>query len=247
MEKIRQLTHAAHDLAGTIWYGGNVFGIMAANPAAAKATLKSDRGAVINQAWENFIPWGLGSALTFGATYLVMRFDEPRMDNPDMKALTTLRDISAGSIVALTLVGGIFNRKTAESAPGERVPMEDGLTPAESAPKEAKEGLMGLRGVAVGNLIAGTVYFVTTAIQEQALMDQSARGRLMLPFQRANRAGNVAWDAARMAAAAEMLRRGAKMITDNIGVTQPEPEPRGRWQQMSDQARHMWEERVASR
>lgn len=247
MEKIRQLTHAAHDLAGTIWFGGNVFGVMAANPAAKKATLKSDRGAVINQAWENFIPWGLGSALTFGATYLVMRLDEPRMDNPDMKALTTLRDISAASIVALTFVGGVFNRMTAEAAPDDRVPMEDGLTPTESTPEPAKKGLMGLRGVAVGNLVAGTVYFVTTAIQEQTLMDQPARGRLMLPFQRASRVGGFAMETAKMAAAAELIRRGAKMVTDSVGVTQPEPEPRGRWQQFSDSAREMWEERVTSR
>jgi hypothetical protein len=247
MEKIRQLTHAAHDLAGTIWYGGNVFGIMAANPAAKKATLKSDRGAVINQAWENFIPWGLGSALTFGATYAMMRFDEPRMDNPDMKLLTTLRDVSAISIVGLTLVGGVLNRKTAESAPDDRVPMEDGLTPAESAPKEAKAGLMGLRAVAVGNLVAGTVYFVSTALQEQALMDQPARGRLLLPFQRASRMGSVAMETAKAAAAVELIRRGAKMITDNIGITQPEPEPVGRWQQISNQARHMWDERVMAR
>jgi hypothetical protein len=245
MEKIRQLTHAAHDLAGTIWFGGNVFGIMAANPAARKATLKSDRGAVINQAWENFIPWGLGSALTFGATYLVMRFDEPRMDNPDMKALTTLRDLSAASVVALTLVGGVFNRKTAESSHDDRTPMEDGLTPAESAPAEAKEGLMGLRVVAVGNLIAGTVYFVTTAIQEQTFMDQPARGRLMLPFQRAGRVGGVAFETAKAAAAVELLRRGAKMITDSIGATEPEPEPRNRWQQIGDTAKELWAERVA--
>lgn len=245
MEKIRQLTHAAHDLAGTIWYGGNVFGIMAANPAAQKATLKSDRGAVINQAWENFIPWGLGSALTFGATYLVMRFDEPRMDNPDMKALTTLRDISAASIVALTLVGGLFNRKTAESAPDDRVPMEDGLTPAESAPKAAKEGLMGLRAVAVGNMIAGTTYFVATAIQEQTFMDQPPLGRALLPFQRAGRVGGVAMETAKAAAAVELLRRGVKMVAEGVGMSQPEPEPRSRWALLGEQARGMFAERMA--
>lgn len=245
METMRQILHATHDLAGSIWFGGNVFGIMAANPAASKATLKSDRGAVINQAWENFIPWGLGSAVAFGATYLAMRLDEPRLDNPDLKALTTLRDVSAASIVALTLVGGVLNRVTAKSSPDDRTPMEDGLTPAESAPEPAKQSLIGLRGVAVGNLVAGTVYFVSTALQEQALMDQPARSRLMLPFQRAGRVGGMAFETAKMAAAVELLRRGARMVTDSVGATHPEPEPRGRWQQIGDQAKHMWEERVA--
>lgn len=240
MEAMRQILHATHDLAGSIWYGGNVFGIMAANPAVSKATIKSDRGAVINQAWENFIPWGLGSALTFGATYAAMRFDEPRMDHPDMKTLTTVRDVAVASVVALTLVGGVLNRVTAQSSEGDkRTPMEDGLTPAESAPEPAKKGLLGLRLVAVGNLIAGTSYFVATAMQEQALMDQGPLGRAALPFLRARRVGGVAMETAKTAAAVELLRRGAKMIGDSFGAQQPEPEPRSRWQQLGDQARSL--------
>jgi hypothetical protein len=239
MEKMRQILHATHDLAGSIWYGGNVFGIMAANPAVREATIKSDRGAVINQAWENFIPWGLGSALTFGATYLAMRLDEPRLGNPELKALTTARDIAAASVVGLTLIGGVLNRLTAKSAPGERTPMEDGLTPAENAPEEAKQGLLGLRLVAIGNLVAGTSYFVVTAMQEQALMDQGPLGRAALPFQRASRVGGVAMETAKTAAAVELLRRGAKMIGQGIGVSQPEPEPRGRWQQLGEQAKSL--------
>ena len=237
METMRKTLHAANDLAGAIWFGGNVFGIMALNPAVREASLKSDRGAVTNKAWENFIPWGLGSALTFGATYAMMRLDEPRLATPELRALTTIRDISAASIVALTLVGGILNRMTAESVPGDRTPMEDGLTPAEEAPEAAKQGLLGLRLVAVGNLIAGTTYFVTTAIQEQSLMDQGPVGRALLPFQRAGRAGGLALEAVKGVAAAELLRRGTRMVTDSIGVTQPEPEPRSRIQQIGDQAR----------
>jgi hypothetical protein len=239
MEKMRQILHATNDVASAIWFGGNVFGIMATNPAVSKATLKSDRGAVTNQAWENFIPWGLGSALTFGATYAAMRFDEPRLDNPELKALTTLRDAAAISIVGLTLVGGLLNRATAESAPGDRTPMEDGLTPAENAPEPAKKGLLGLRLVAVGNLVAGTVYHVATGVQEQVLMDQGLLGRAALPFQRAGRVGGVAVETAKTAAAVELIRRGAKMIGDSFGASQPEPEPRSRWQQIGDQARSL--------
>lgn len=247
MEALRKSMHAAHDLAGAIWYGGNVFGIMALNPAVKEASLKTDRGAVTNQAWENFIPYGLGSALTFGATYLMMRIDEPRMSNPDLKLLTTIRDISAISIVGLTFVGGVLNRITAETVADDRTPMEDGLTPAASAPEPAKQGLLGLRMVAIGNLVAGTTYFITTAIEEQALMDQKPFGRALLPFQRASRAGGLALEAAKGVAAVELLRRGARMVTDSVGMTHPEPEPRNRFQQIGDQARHMWEERVTHR
>jgi hypothetical protein len=236
METMRKSLHAAHDLAGAIWYGGNVFGILALNPAVSEASLKSDRGAVTNQAWENFIPYGLGSALTFGATYALIRLDEPRLGLPELRALTTIRDISAASIVALTLVGGVLNRITAETSPGDRTPMEDGLTPAEEAPEPAKQGLLGLRLVAAGNLVAGTTYFLVTALQEQSLMDQRPLSRALLPLQRAGRAGGIALEAAKGLAAAELLRRGARMVTDGIGVTKPapEPQPRSRFQQIGD-------------
>jgi hypothetical protein len=261
MKLLRTSLHTANDLAGAIWYGGNIFGITAMNPAVSQAGSHEERGAVANQAWENFIPMGLGSALLFGVTYAAMRFDEPRLSNPNLRALTTIRDISAASMVALTLAGGVLNRITAESVPGDRTPMEDGLTPAEEAPAPAKQSLLGLRLIAAGNLIAGTTYFVTTAIQEQALMEQGPMGRFALPFQRASRAGSVALEAAKGLAAAEMLRRGVRMIGEGIGVRQPEP--RSRWQQIGDQARlqaqqiggqarhiggqarHVWEERVA--
>jgi hypothetical protein len=261
MKLLRTTLHTANDLAGAIWYGGNVFGITAMNPAVSKAATYEERGAVTNQAWENFIPMGLGSALLFGATYAAMRFDEPRLSDPSLRTLTTIRDISAASMVALTLAGGVLNRITAESVAGDRTPMKDGLTPAEEAPEPAKQSLLGLRLVAAGNLIAGTTYFVTTAIQEQALMEQGPFGRLALPFQRASRMGGVALEAAKGLAAAEMLRRGVRMVGEGIGVRRPAP--RSRWQQLGDQARfqarhageqarhvgeqarHVWQERVA--
>lgn len=232
MEQMRQILHATHDIAGSIWYGGNVFGIMATNPAVKEISNRSDRGAVVNQAWENFIPWGLGSALAFGATYAALRFDDPRFDRPEFKNLTTIRDAAAASIVVLTLVGGVLNRITAESVPADRTPMEDGLTPSEEAPEEAKQSTIGLRLVAIGNLVAGTTYFVATALQEQALMDQGPLGRAMLPFQRAGRIGGVAFETAKTAAAIELVRRGAKMVGDGVGITKPEP--RNRLQKFGD-------------
>ncbi len=254
MKLMRTSLHVVNDLAGAVWFGGNVFGITAMNPAVSVASSHRERGAVTNQAWENFIPLGLGSALLFGATYAAMRFDEPRLSNPGLRTLTTIRDISAASMVALTLAGGVLNRLTAESVPGDRTPMEDGLTPAEEAPEPAKQSLLAMRAIAAGNLIAGTTYFVTTALQEQALMEQGPLGRFALPFQRASRAGSVALEAAKGLAAAEMLRRGARMVGESIGRRRPEP--RSRWRQMGDtarhqarhlgdQARHVWEERIA--
>ena len=222
-ENTRIALHAAHDLAASIWFGGNVFGIAALNPAARAARSFEDRGAVVNQAWENFIPYGLGSALTLGATWAAMRVTDPRFSSPELRAVAQVHDWAVGSVVALTLVGGVLNRKTAESAPNDRTPMEDGLTPTYRTPEAAREGLLGLRAVAVGNMVAGSVMTVTSAIMEQKLMDQRPLKRALLPVQQIGRAAAVAVEAAKGVAAAEALRRGARAVGQRLGLSEPEP------------------------
>ncbi|HMQ34470.1 MAG TPA: hypothetical protein PKD53_27285 [Chloroflexaceae bacterium] len=234
---MRIATHATFDAGMTIWVGGNLFGIAALNPAASKASLPSDRGAVVNQAWENFIPFGLGSAAAIAAGWAGMRLTDPRLASPELAPFTRVQDIAVASIVALTLVGGVLNRKTAESVPGDRTPMEDGLTPSEGAPAEAKQGLMGLRLVAAGNLIAGATLMTTAAIIEQKLMDASIRSPILAlkgAKAIAGAAGDKAMTVAKGLAATELVRRGAKMVGQSWGR---EPEPRSRWQQLGDQAR----------
>ncbi len=240
---MRTAMHATFDAGMTIWVGGNVFGIAALNPAVSKATLPGDRGAVANQAWENFIPFGLGSALAIGAGWAGMRLADPRLMSPELRPFTRIQDIAVGSVLALTLVGGVLNRKAAESVPGDRTPMEDGLTPAAGAPAEAKQGLLGLRGVAVGNLAAGAVLCATATIIEQKLMDASLRSPLYTLKGASALAGATAdraLDVARGLAATELLRRGAKLVAQSIGKGEPEPAPRSRWQQLGDQARGMF-------
>lgn len=239
-ELMRIATHATFDAGMTIWVGGNLFGIVALNPAVKKTAAASDRGAVANQAWENFIPFGLGGAAAIAAGWAGMRLSDPRLASPELAPFTRTQDIAVGSVVALTLVGGILNRMTAESAGGDRTPMEDGLTPAEGAPPAARRGLLGLRGVAAGNLVAGAVLMAMATVIEQKLMDAGLRS----PLYTAKGAGRIAsatadkaLDLARGIAATELVRRGAKLVAQGLGRSAPEPEPRNRWQQLGDQAR----------
>jgi hypothetical protein len=220
-EMMRIATHATFDAGMVTWVGGNIFGIAALNPAVAKATLKSDRGAVANQAWENFIPFGLGSAAAIAAGWTAMRLSDPRLNSPALAPITRIQDIAVGSIVALTLVGGIFNRKTAESSIADRTPMEDGLTPAENAPTEAKQGLIGLRGVAVGNLIAGATLMTTAAIIEQKLMDMGISSPVHT-LKGTAAVADKAMGVVRGLAATELVRRGAKMVNEGWGAQKGE-------------------------
>lgn len=237
-EMMRIATHATFDAGMTIWVGGNVFGIAALNPAAGEAALPDDRGAVVNRAWANFAPLGLGSAAAIAAGWAGMRLSDPRLASPELAPIARLQDIAVASVVALTVVGGVLNRRAAAGAPDGRTPMDDGLTPAEGAPREARQGLMGLRLVAAGNLIAGATLMTTAAIIEQKLMDASVRSPLLsLKGARAmaGAAGDKAMTVARGLAATELVRRGARMVGQGWG--RRAPAPRGRWQQLGEQAR----------
>jgi hypothetical protein len=152
-----------------------------------------------------------------------MRVSDPRFSSPELRTVARIHDWAVGSVVALTLVGGVLNRQTAESAPEDRTPMEDGLTPTAYTPEPARQGLLGLRAVAVGNIVAGSVMTVTSAILEQKLMDQRPLKRALLPIQQASRAAAVAIEAAKGLAAAEVLRRGAQAVGQRLGMSAPEP------------------------
>lgn len=241
-QTMRYTVHAIHDVAEAIWVGGNVFGVIAANPAARRAGNHSDIGAVTNQAWENFTPLGISSALALGASWASMRISDPRFSRPEFRTLTLTHDVLVGSVLALTVIGGVLNRSIAESVPADRTPMQDGLTPVAETPEPAKSSLLAMRVVAASNLLVGGALSVTGAILEQKLMDQGPVSRALLPLEQLGRGAGVAVEAVKGLAAAELIRRGGRMVGESMGLVQPEP--KSRIQRLGESANTLWRERV---
>jgi hypothetical protein len=218
-ESIRYTFHALHDLSQAVWFGGNLFGVVALNPGIRAAHSHEERGAVLNQSWENFAPLSLASAITIGATWAGIRMFDPRATTPEMRMVARARDWLAVGTIASAVVSGVLNRKIAEAVPADRVPVQGGTDPAPETPPEAAKAQIAMRYAAAANLIIGGAMITTGAVLEQQEMDQGFRLNDWLPFARRS----PAVEAIKGLAIAEGSRRGLKMIGEGLGLVKPQP------------------------
>jgi len=216
-QTMKYTVHALHDLSGAVWFGGNLFGVVALNSGVRAAHDHRERGAVLNQSWENFAPYGAISALTLGATWAAMRVSDRRLASKESLPITRVRDWLTIGAIASTAAGGVLNRMIAESAPDDRVPVEGGTDPAAETPEPAAGALVAMRLVAASNLLLGGALLATGSVLEQQQMDAGVRLNELLPLSRRAPVLN----AVKTLAAAELLRRGGKLLGESIDALRP--------------------------
>lgn len=216
-ETFKYTVHALNDLSSAVWFGGNLFGIAALNSGVRAAHSHTERGAVLNQSWENFAPYSVASALTFGATWAAIRFSDPRLTSKKSLPIARTRDWLAVAAIASTAVSGVLNRQIAEAAPHDRVPVEGGTDPAPETPEPAASAQIAMRFVAAANLAIGGALIATGSILEQQQMDAGFTINKWLPINR--RATSL--DAIRMMAAVELLRRSGKLLGESVEALWP--------------------------
>ena len=216
---LKYSVHALHDIAGAAWFGGNLFGVAALNGGVRAAHNPHERGAVLNQTWENFAPYSVASALTFGATWATIRLTDPRLSDEPFQTIARVRDWLTVGAVAGTITAGALNRVIASE---RRVPVESGTTPIEGADDEAENtpehiarAQRAMRFVAAADLVLGAGLLATGAVLEQQLMDYSpAAGLLTGPRK-------LALDAVKAVAAVELVRRAGKLLGDSVDALRP--------------------------
>lgn len=216
-ETLKYTVHALHDLSGAVWFGGNLFGVVALNSGVRAAHDHEERGAVLNQSWENFAPYSVASALTFGATWAAIRMSDPRLSSKESLPIARVRDWLTVGAIASTVVSGVLNRAIAESAPQDRVPVEGGTDPAPETPEPAASSLVAMRFAAAANLAIGGALLATGAILEQQQMDSGLRVSEWLPFNKRS----STMDTVRMMAAVELLRRSGKLLSESVEALWP--------------------------
>lgn len=218
-ETLKYTVHALHDISGATWFGGNLFGVAALNGGVRAAHNPHERGAVLNQTWENFAPYSVLSALTFGGTWAAIRLSDPRLSDEPMQAVARVRDWLTVGAVAGTITAGALNRVIASE---RRVPIEGGTTPivgaeneAENTPQHIARAQRAMRFVAAADLVIGAGLLASGAVLEQQLMDYSpAKGLLTGPRK-------LALDAVKAVAAAELVRRAGKLLGDSVDALKP--------------------------
>jgi hypothetical protein len=218
-ETLKYSVHALHDIAGATWFGGNLFGVAALNSGVRAAHNPHERGAVLNQTWENFAPLSVASALAFGGTWAAIRLSDPRLSEEPLSTVARVRDwLTVGAVVG-TVASGALNRVIASE---RRVPVESGTAPikdaeneAENTPRHIARAQRAMRFVAAADLLVGAGLLATGAVLEQQLIDYSpAKGLLTGPRK-------VALDAVKAVAAAELVRRAGKLLGDSVEALRP--------------------------
>lgn len=129
---------AAHDAGLAALLGGNLYGRIALHPALAEIGEKSERGKVVNRAWQRYGWINSAALLAIVAGWAGARANEARPSSlsPRERALAKGKDAAVAAIVVTGLAAAITGVRFARGAPGGAVPLEDGNTPAAETPEE---------------------------------------------------------------------------------------------------------------
>ena len=162
-------TRALHDVGLAAWVGGSLFGKFALNPAVATIDKKTDRGKVVNAAWNGY---NLINTLSLGAVavgWLGARVTETRPEHlsDTERALSLAKDGLVVAAVVTGLANGIQGGRLAKQAPEGAVPVETGLTPAAETPPEAAKIQRSLAMFGNLNVITGLALVAANAVLAQ--------------------------------------------------------------------------------
>jgi len=161
-DSLANATRALHDIGLAAWLGGSMFGKFALNPAVRLAQDKSDRGKIVNGAWNGY---NAVNSLALGAVALGWagaRMTEAR--NGQMtdgeQTLARVKDVLVATAVVTGLASGVQGGRLAKQAPEGAVPIEDGTTPAAETPPPAAKiqrslGVLGNVNIVTGLALAG--------------------------------------------------------------------------------------------
>lgn len=130
---------ALHNLGLAAGFGGSLFGRVALNPAVHVIKDHTDRGAVINRAWQRYnLINVIGMGFTALSWFTGRTFVSGRSIDRTARRLTLAKDVLLGtSIVAggATVVAG---QMLAQQAPEGRVDLDGGNEPSPRTPEKAR-------------------------------------------------------------------------------------------------------------
>ncbi|HSP78867.1 MAG TPA: hypothetical protein VLQ93_10075 [Myxococcaceae bacterium] len=149
--------YVVHNLGLAAGFGGSLFGKAALNPSAKFVSDKTERGKVVNAAWNGY---NIINALGLGATAVTWLIGRSRISGRSIsrqaRQLVIAKDILMGATLATGLVNLLGGGYLAKRALKDGVPMESGNKATADAPRDVKTaarlvnvlGLVSLAGMA---------------------------------------------------------------------------------------------------
>jgi uncharacterized membrane protein len=168
-EVVADATRAVHDIGLANWVGGAMFGKFALNPAVRRITARTERGEVVNAAWNGY---NVVNAISLGAValgWLGSRFNDAKPSNLTGREsnLAVAKDLLVAAAVASGAANAVFGARLAAQAPDGAVPIESGTTPAPETPAEAASIQRTLGVLGNVNILAGMGIIIVNALMAQ--------------------------------------------------------------------------------
>lgn len=181
-DTLANTARAAHDVGLAAWLGGSLFGKFALNPAVRLIDKKSDRGKVVNAAWNGY---NVINSLSLGAVavgWFGARFTEAKPENlsDTERALSLVKDGLVVAAVVTGVMNGIQGARLVKQAPEGAVPIESGTEPAPETPPEAAKIQRSLGVLGNLNILSGVALAAVNGVLAQVNYSRppAARGIL---------------------------------------------------------------------
>lgn len=179
MSKLSAAAWTAHNLGLAACFGGQLFGKTALNPNLKVLGSETDRGKLLNTAWNRYNLINAASFATAAATWFPGRLGlSGREIDEQTRNLVLAKDVlfAAGALTGIASV--VQGRALTGQAPEGAVPIETGTTPAAQTPEKATSLLRSVNLLGNVNIaIIGGILGVTSVLAMKA--SESTRfGRL---------------------------------------------------------------------
>ena len=181
-DTLADTARAAHDWGLASWLGGSMFGQFALNPSVARIADHSERGKVVNAAWNGY---NVINSLSLGSVALgwfASRLTETRPSRLSSRERTLAKAKDGLTLAALTtgVASAVEGARLASIVPEGAVPIERGTKPAEETPKSAARIQRALGALGVANIASGVGLVVVNAVLAQENYSRPPLRRLRL-------------------------------------------------------------------
>jgi hypothetical protein len=190
-DTLANVTRAAHDLGLATWFGGTMFGKFALNPSVRAISDRSERGKVLNTAWNGYNALnaaGLGAAAVGWAAARLTEANPVRMSTTE-NVLSVAKDGLMVAAVATGLVNGVQGARLARQGRNGSVPVESGTEPAAETPDAAASIQRSLDVLGNLNIGIGAGLIAVNAVLAQVNYSRPTARRALL--RRSNPGGGV--------------------------------------------------------
>jgi hypothetical protein len=175
MAQLSTAAWVAHNLGLAACFGGQLFGKLALNPKLDALSSKTERGKMLNAAWNRYNVVNAVSLGTAAATWFVGRAGiSGESIDEDARSLVLAKDALFVASILTGLASIISGLRLARQAPEGATPIQTGTEPAPETPEETADLLRTVN--VLGNVSLGliaSIIVVTTILSQKA--GQSAR------------------------------------------------------------------------